>query len=126
MEFKVDGRAYNVSVTSLQRSFEVADSDSSGRTADWRMHRDVVGTFYNYSISIDTFRLNTNTYHELYDLLSAPMVSHRFEMPYGRDVLRFEGYVTKGTDNLKFERNGVQYWGGLSFNVISMEPQRRN
>lgn len=42
---KIDGKDYNVSVTSLKRSFEVADSDATGRTADWKMHRDVVGTF---------------------------------------------------------------------------------
>ena len=52
--FLMDGRAYNVEVEadSLERSFAVTDTDQSGRTLDYTMERDVIGTFYNYAIKV--------------------------------------------------------------------------
>ena len=50
--FMVDGIAYNVDVLSLIRKFSVMDTDKSGRTQDGQMYRDVVGTFYNYTITV--------------------------------------------------------------------------
>ena len=52
--FLMDGRAYNVEVESdsLERSFAVTDTDQSGRTMDYTMERDVIGTFYNYAMKV--------------------------------------------------------------------------
>ena len=36
--FTMDGIAYNVSVTSLERNFSVMDTDKSGRTMDGAMY----------------------------------------------------------------------------------------
>ncbi|MFR8460720.1 MAG: hypothetical protein ACLVEX_05855 [Ruthenibacterium lactatiformans] len=43
--FLLDGKAYNVLVTSHSRSFSILDSEKTGRTADGEMFRDVIGTF---------------------------------------------------------------------------------
>ena len=52
--FLMDGKAYNVEVEadSLERSFAVTDTDQSGRTLDYTMERDVIGTFYNYAMKV--------------------------------------------------------------------------
>jgi len=50
--FLLDGVAYNVSVTGLKRSFSVLDTDNSGRTQDGEMYRDIIGTFYNYEMTV--------------------------------------------------------------------------
>lgn len=48
----MDGKAYNVEVEkdSLERSFAVTDSEQSGRAMDYNMDRDIIGTFYNYTM----------------------------------------------------------------------------
>lgn len=123
--FKVDGKDYTALVTSLDRLFEVADSESTGRTKDWRMHRDVIGTFYNYSLEINTFSLTKEKYDELYKILSAPQESHTMTFPYGQETLTFEAYVTKGKDTLKRISENGNLWSGLTVNFIAISPQRR-
>lgn len=123
----LDGIDYDVGVSSLKRSFEVVDSDSSGRTMDWTMHRDVVGTFYNYNIKVFVQNGNYKDYNSFYEAISSPQVSHRLTVPYGNGSLTFDAYVTKGDDNLiRKSKDGKQLWDGLSINFIALEPQRRS
>ena len=123
--FALDGIAYNVNVESLERSFEVADTDATGRTADWTMHRDVVGTFYNYTLKISVKDFDYDSYNRFYEAISSPNDSHSLVIPYGSGTLSFRAYVTKGKDKLKLVRGSKRLWDGLSINFIAMEPQRR-
>ena len=55
--FTVDGVEYqNIHVLSVKRSFAVLDGDNVGRTLDGAMQRDIIGTYYNYSLEIDPAR----------------------------------------------------------------------
>ena len=123
----LDGKEYNIGVMSLERSFEVSDTDASGRTKDWKMHRDVVGTFYNYTISVTVWRGDYDSYKRFYDVISAPVASHTITVPYNDESLTFQAYCTKGKDKLihKNRKTGVQLWNDLSVNFIAMEPQRK-
>lgn len=121
--FTLDGIDYDVNVIKLERSFEVSDSDSSGRTKDWVMHRDVVGTFYNYSVTIEPNFANMDSYNAFYEAISAPIAMHNMTFPYGNTTLTFNAYCTKGKDNLMI-RNGINYWNGLTVNFIAIEPQK--
>ena len=123
--FKIDGIDYNVNVESLKRSFEVADTDATGRTADWVMHRDVVGTFYNYNLKISVRNYDFDSYNSFYQSISSPVKSHVLEVPWGGETLVFDAYVTKGSDNLILKKGNKNLWNGLSCNFIAMEPQRR-
>ncbi len=123
--FKVDGTEYGGIVTALQRSFEVADGENAGRTLDGVMHRDLIGTYYNYSITINTDKLSQSEYNALYQTISAPVESHTIVVPFGNESLTFKAYVTNGTDDLLRQYSETnRYWGNLSFNFIAMEPQR--
>ena len=123
--FTLDGKDYNVAVTGLTRNFEVADSDATGRTADWKMHRDVVGTFYNYTLKVEPKQFDMAAYNSFYEAISSPTESHTLVIPYGGTTLTFQAYVTKGKDDLFRIYRGKKYWVGLSINFIAMEPQRK-
>lgn len=123
--FKVDGIEYGGIVAALQRSFEVADGENAGRTLDGVMHRDLIGTYYNFSITINTSRMSQKEYNALYETISGPVESHNIVVPYGNTLLTFKAYVTNGTDDLIRQYSETnRYWGNLSFNFIAMEPQR--
>ena len=121
--FMMDGVDYDIFVTKLERNFEVSDSDSSGRTKDWVMHRDVVGTFYNYTIEFEMHNYNLEAYSAFYQAISSPTAQHVLTFPYNGETITFNAYCTKGKDTLKI-RNGKNIWSGLSVNFIAMEPQR--
>ena len=69
----LDGKAYpNLHVVSLKRSFSVLDGDNAGRVMTGAMTRDIIGTYYNYSLEIDSVTSNPEEYDEFYETISAP------------------------------------------------------
>lgn len=124
-EFKVDGVVYDVHITDVKRSAEVLDGPNAGRSTAANMIRDVLGTFYNYAVSIDADEATYEEYDRLYEVLSAPVDYHMVEMPYGQGMKRFKAYVSKVEDELHDSRKEGNRWGGMTFQFIAMEPQRR-
>lgn len=121
----IDGKTYHVGVTQLQRSAAVLDGDNAGRTMSGKMVRDLIGTYYNYELSVSTQKLDYREYDELYDIITAPVDSHRVTLPYGQSTLTFDAYVTNAKDNLICARSGANIWGGLSINFIAMTPAKK-
>lgn len=124
--FSVDGVEYkNINVASLERMFSVADGENAGRTMDWSMRRDVMGTFYNYSMGIDSDYSDLDEYDDLYEVLSSPVDSHTIVVPYGQGSLEFKAYVANGNDKLIHKRPTFNKWNNLTVNFVAMKPQRR-
>ena len=92
--FSVDGVYYNVFIPQdgIERNFAIVDTDDAGRVLTGRMERDIVGTYYNYTVKLDTNFLSTQEYDELYETLSDPVESHELVIPYGQETLVFEAY----------------------------------
>lgn len=125
----IDGTQYpNIIVTDITRKFTVLDGENTSRSIhDGAMVRDIIGTFYNYSITFDTRKADYQTYDALYELLSAPVASHSFVLPYAQTTRTFEGYVTSGDDNITVRKvNGTprNIWGELTIEIIAMEAAR--
>lgn len=122
----LDGVTYkHIHVMSLKRSFSVYDGVNAGRVQSLEMDRDVLGTFYNYSCEIDSDDATPAEYDQFYETISAPVDSHELTVPYAQTTLTFRAYATNGTDELETMLDSQNRWGGLSFNFIAMEPQRR-
>lgn len=124
--FTMDGKEYNLWVTSLERESKVTDTKNSGRTNDYAMHRDIIGTFYNYVMTVQPHGEDVEDYDAFYEQITAPVESHDMVFPYGQETLSFKAYITSAKDKLII-RNGKNLWGrdGVSLNFIAMEPQRR-
>lgn len=119
-------RYFNIRIPEegIKRSFSVADSDKAGRVLTGRMMRDIIGTFYNYTIDIDTNKLSKQEYDEFYEIISAPVDYHKIKLPYAQSMLEFDAYVTDGEDVLKVSNTSGNIWTGLSLNFVAMEPLR--
>lgn len=123
--FKMDNIDYNIDVISLKRNFEVADEDSSGRLQNWKMYRDVAGTFINYTLQLAMKDYDYESYNSFYQAISSPVASHVIEIAYGNGVLIFDAYITKGSDEL-IHKGKINIWDNLQINFIAMEPQRKS
>lgn len=120
----LDGVEYpNLHIVSLKRSFSVLDGDNAGRVMTGAMVRDIIGTYYNYSLEIDPVGTDPGEYDAFYESISAPVDSHALVVPYAQGTLEFEAYVSNGEDSLvsMYELNE---WGNLTFNFIAMQPKR--
>ena len=124
--FTIDGKGFNVLIPEggITRSFEIVDSENAGRLRSGAMLRDIIGTYYNYSITIETNKLSASDYDELYEIITEPVDSHTLTVPYGQHTLTFEAYITNGQDVLK-KIDSSNKWTGLTINFIAMKPQKK-
>ena len=124
--FKIDGRSFHVFVPvgGMQRNFNVYSSRQEQMIRGDRVYN-VVGTFYGYTVTVDTSRATEEEYDELFELISSPEEWHEFEFPYGQNVLTFRGHVESGGDTLYTRQGGRNGWGDMQFSVVATKPQRR-
>lgn len=121
----LDGKAYpNLHVVSLKRSFSVLDGDNAGRVMTGAMKRDIIGTYYNYSMEIDPVSSDLAEYDEFYEAISSPVDSHVLTVPYAQTTLTFDAYVANGEDELASKYNGRNEWQNLAVNFVAMKPKR--
>lgn len=122
----LDGVSYpGLHVAHLERSFEILDGKNAGRLMNGDMARDIIGTYYNYSLEIDPYNSNPVEYDAFYEAISAPVDSHILVVPYAQWTLTFRAYATKGQDELILCGGNRNDWDGLTVNFIAMSPQRR-
>lgn len=124
--FSIDGVSYpRILVTDLSRNFEVLDGPNTERVLTGDMVRDIIGTYYNYTLELDTSELSVTEYDALYEVVSAPVASHTLVVPYGQGDYSFKAYVTSGGDSLLSMTGKRNLWGELSLSFIAMSPARR-
>lgn len=121
----LDGKAYpNLHVVSLKRLFAVLDGDNAGRVMTGAMTRDIIGTYYNYSMEIDPVSSDLAEYDEFYEAISAPVDSHVLTVPYAQGTATFDAYVANGEDELVSKHGSRNEWQNLSINFVAMKPKR--
>ena len=121
--FLMDGIAYNVDVTKLVRKFSVLDTDRSGRTLDGQMYRDVVGIFYNYTMTVCQRGSDNQAMDAFWEAVSKPEQSHICQFPYGQDILVQRMYVTSGEQELLLMTDRGNLWKEVTLNFIAMGPK---
>ncbi|WP_143322569.1 hypothetical protein [Clostridium sp. HBUAS56010] len=124
----IDGVDLRLWVTGIKRNFAVTDSEHSGRVKSNEMYRDVIGTFYNYTLTAEPDSNHRGDYDTFYEVITSPVPFHTLVFPYGQTTLEFLAYVTSGEDEVKIDTNGdkqVNRWSGLSVQFIAKAPQRR-
>lgn len=125
---KIDGVSYDVdvSVDELEESFEKLSADTSGRTQDGTMYIDIIGTFYNYSLTIRRKQgTDLSNYDALFEKLAEPVDFITLEVPHGQGTQSFMAYITSGSRKLLRQVNGSNYWGDITLKFVAKSPQRR-
>lgn len=121
--FLLDSVAYNVRVTKLTRKFSVLDTDKTGRTQNGEMYRDIIGTFYNYSMTVEQRGDDVTAMDEFWEAISKPKTSHVCVFPYGQETLTQKMYITSGEQDVVTVGRDGTVWGEMSLNFIAMSPK---
>lgn len=118
---KIDGKVYKVAIVELKRKADILDK-SAYRSEDGELHREVIGTYHNYTLKIGTVN-NEELYNELFDVLSAPVASHLVEFPH--DHYSYRAYFSSVQDEITLVTDTGFKARGLSCNCTAMKPRRR-
>ncbi len=131
--FKVNGKSYEVLVTSLEENFDILYSDNTGRTlADGApMTLDPIGTFFGHKVAIRRKSGYEKEFDDLYELVSKPLRVENeeeallFEVAHLQDTIAYRAYVSTGARAVTRidEKTGKVYWGELSLNIVPIKAQ---
>lgn len=121
--FLMDGIAYNVRVSKMTRKFSIQDTDETGRTQDGEMYRDIVGTFYNYAMTVEQKDGDADSFDSFWEAISQPVESHVCVFPYNQSVLTQRMYITSGEQELVSRTPSRTKWGEISISYIAMSPK---
>lgn len=117
----IDGVSYDVAITSLKRKGDILDK-SAYRSEDGDLHREVIGTFYNYTLAIGVINDDT-LYNSLFEKLTEPVAYHQVTLPH--DNVSFKGYFSSVQDEVvRLTDTGAKF-KGLTCNLIAKSPRKR-
>ena len=117
----IDGITYDVRVRfdTLARSFSVVEGRNSGTSINGKAIRDIVGTSYSYSMSVEPNPMNAADYDALVAVISDTSDYHEITVPYGQGTQTFRVYTTGAGDRLNGRIAGRNRWHGMT---ISFKP----
>jgi len=122
----IDGVLYShIHVTDIKRKGQVLDGEHAQRAKYGNMVRDIIGTYYNYTITIDSDEAERAEYDSFYEVITAPVDSHTVVMPYGQRILEYAAYISNASDEALFIDDDGVSWGHLTIDFVAMSPQRR-
>ena len=118
---EIDNVTYQVAIVKLQRKGDILDLTAT-RTEDGILHREVIGTYYNYTLEMIA-PTDPELYGRLWWKLTEPVASHMIKLPYQPQA--FEGYFGSCKDDIKLiDENGKFIGMGISCNLIATRPSR--
>ncbi len=120
---ELDGVVYDLAVTSISRGAKVETGDNNLEAKSGRKARDIKGTRYNYTLTVDSRLSAPREYDAFYEAITAPVESHTLKVPYGQSVLTFQACVEDVSDRLK-AYTYPRRWGDLSIKFTARDIQR--
>lgn len=117
----IDGVTYNVAITSLKRKGDILDK-SAYRSEDGDLHREVIGTYYNYTLAIAVIG-DDELYDTLFEVLTEPVAYHTVVLPH--DNVSFKGYFSSVQDEVVRLTETGAHFKGLTCNLIAKSPRKR-
>lgn len=121
----IDGVDYKVNVGALQRYARVLDGGNEGLTVSGAYRRDILGTYYDYLLTIKTNQQTEADYDALYEVITDPSVEyHEVTLPYGQTTLTFKAYVQSVSDRMTINTPATKRWKNLQVRFYAQRPQR--
>ncbi len=116
----IDGVTYDVPVLSIRRNANFLDKFAE-RTADGKLHRELIGVYFNYQLQLGT-TTDTDEYAALWAKLTETEEFHTVTVPDESGDYTFTAYFSNVGDELRKVKGEKNYWKGLTVNFIAREP----
>lgn len=117
----IDGVSYDVAISELKRSADILDK-AAYRSEDGELHREVIGTYYNYTLAIGVIN-NDEVYNKIFEVLSEPVAYHEVTLPH--DNVSFKGYFGSVKDEISRLTDTGAKFKGLTCNLVAVSPTIR-
>lgn len=120
--FTLDGEEFLVDVVALQREFALAEGQTSCITLDGQHHRQVRGTYYNYTMTVRARPGQEAELERFWQKVSGPQERMACRFPYGQQTLTQQMYVKTGSQVLLGCHEGNR-WDQITVRFLAALPQ---
>lgn len=119
----IDGVEYLVPFVSIKREAPFLDKTAE-RTEDGELYRELIGVYYNYTMSFGTID-DVDLYIKLYEHLTQPVPYHSFTLPTSRGTYSFTGYISSVTDEMEKILEDTVKFKALTCKFTAKSPARK-
>lgn len=123
----MDGVTYRVRIRSdppLEESFRIEDGPNIGTSMGGTDIRDILGTYYDHTLSVEPDPSYPGDYDAFYLAISAPVASHTITMPHGNGTITYQAKIISGSHKYKGIIAGRKRYTGLNVYAQAITPQR--
>ena len=122
--FKIDNIDFTSGLINISRKVNILDRYAE-RTINGNLKREILGVYYNYSLTFSQF-WDMNQYDKLFSKLTEAKEFHTIYLPKNTGYYKFQGYVAGVEDVIEFSKNESERTiTGLKCDIISKQPTFR-
>lgn len=126
--FEVDGKAFDVIVTNIQRSAKIMQSENAGVTIGIGAEEifDPIGTFISYVVTVKRRKGNEKEFDELWDIVTRPIYDGVLvNVAYNQSTIKFKAKFSVDSQNLERidKKTGKVYWGEMNIHIVPTMAQ---
>ena len=118
----IDGQNYNLPVIKLTRKMDFLDKYAQ-RTESGDLERELIGVYFNYSLSIG-MGTDPTEYERLWQKLGEAVEFHEVTVYDNLGTKTFTAYLSNVQDELMRYKDGKGYFKGLMVNYTAKSPAR--
>jgi hypothetical protein len=125
MSITIDSTTYDVPIVSISRKADSLDKGAE-RTQDGVLHRELIGIYFNYDLTMGMSANNVADYAALFLKLTEPTEYHTVVIPgapAGYETVQIY-FGSIRDEMMRYQLNGVDYFRSLSFSIIARAPSR--
>ena len=121
---KVDGIHFDIPMVSLKRNADFLDKYAE-RTEDGEMHRELIGVYYNYTLTAGTSSdFGDTDYDAFWDKMTEPAEFHEISLPTRDGYYTFIGYISSVSDEYKRILSNEAEFTGFTCKFTAKRPAR--
>lgn len=121
----VDGTFFDIPMVSLKRNADLLDKYAE-RTEDGELQRELIGVYYNYTLTAGTSTDFGNTdYESFWDKMTEPVEFHDISIPTKNGYYTFRGYISSVSDEYKKILDNEAEFTGFTCKLTAKSPARR-
>lgn len=121
---RVDGTHFDIPMVSLKRSADFLDKYAE-RTEDGVLHRELIGVYYNYTLTVGTSTAFGDTdYDAFWDKMTEPVEFHEISIPTKNGYYTFVGYISSVSDEYKKILDNKAEFTSFTCRFTAQSPSR--
>lgn len=121
---KVDGVHFDIPMVSLKRNADFLDKYAE-RTEDGELHRELIGVYYNYILTVGTSTdFGDTDYDAFWDKMTEPVEFHDISIPTQAGYYTFRGYISSVSDEYKKILDNEAEFTGFTCRFTAKSPAR--